>query len=164
MLLGLPMVCSSLHDRSRYMERRAELRLWASTCRTTSVRSGEGSNRPGLNIASVASLKPNSIQFDHDTAAFAVATIGRWWDMVGAVAYPKARRLLSTADAGGSNGYRVRLWKRELARHAERTDPYVTMCHFRPARRSGRIEHRLFSAISSNWRGHPLVSYEVVVA
>ena len=105
-----------------------------------------------------------SVGDDHDTAAFAVATIGRWWDMVGAPTYPKAKRLLITADAGGSNGYRVRLWKRELGRLAARTGLHVTVCHFPPGTSKwNRIEHRLFSAITSNWRGRPLVSHQVVV-
>jgi len=101
---------------------------------------------------------------DHDTAAFAVATIGRWWDMVGSVAYPDAHRLLITADAGGSNGYRVRLWKLELARLAARSGLDITVCHFPPGTSKwNKIEHRLFSAISMNWRGRPLVSHEVIV-
>ncbi len=101
---------------------------------------------------------------DHDTAAFAVATIGRWWDMVGRRAYPKAKRLLITADAGGSNGYRVRLWKVELARLASRSGIDITVCHFPPGTSKwNRIEHRLWSAVSTNWRGRPLVSHEVVV-
>ncbi len=101
---------------------------------------------------------------DHDTAAFAVATIQRWWDLVGSRAYPRARRLLITADAGGSNGYRVRLWKVELARLATRAGIAITVCHFPPGTSKwNRIEHRLFSAITSNWRGRPLTSHEVVV-
>jgi hypothetical protein len=101
---------------------------------------------------------------DHDTAAFAVATIGRWWDMVGRGAYPAARRLLITADAGGSNGYRVRLWKVELARLAARAGLDITVCHFPPGTSKwNRIEHRLWSAVSMNWRGRPLTSHEVVV-
>ena len=101
---------------------------------------------------------------DHDTAAFAVATIGRWWDMVGSRAYPHAHRLLITADAGRSNGYRIRLWKVELGRLAARTGLGITVCHFPPGTsRWNRIEHRLFSAISSNWRGRPLTSHEVIV-
>lgn len=101
---------------------------------------------------------------DHDTAAFAVATIGRWWDMVGRVAYPSAHRLLITADAGGSNGYRVRLWKVELARLAARAGIDITVCHFPPGTSKwNRIEHRLWSAVTSNWRGRPLTSHEVIV-
>lgn len=101
---------------------------------------------------------------DHDTAAFAVATIGRWWDMVGCRAYPKARRLLITADAGGSNGHRVRLWKVELAKLAARTGIDITVCHFPPGTSKWNgIEHRLWSAVSMNWRGRPLTSHEVVV-
>lgn len=105
-----------------------------------------------------------SVGADHDTAAFAVATIGRWWDMVGAVAYPKAKRLLITADAGGSNSYRSRLWKVELAKLADNTGIDITVCHFPPGTSKwNRIEHRLFSHISMNWRGQPLTSHEVVV-
>ena len=101
---------------------------------------------------------------DHDTAAFAVATIGRWWDMVGAVAYPKAKRLLITADAGGSNSYRSRLWKVELAKLAADAGLDITVCHFPPGTSKwNKIEHRLFSHISMNWRGRPLTSHEVVV-
>ncbi len=101
---------------------------------------------------------------DHDTAAFAVATIGRWWQMVGKLAYPQASRLLITADAGGSGGYRSRLWKVELGKLAAETGLQVTVCHFPPGTSKwNRIEHRLFSQISMNWRGRPLVSHEVIV-
>ena len=101
---------------------------------------------------------------DNDTAAFAVNTIGRWWDMVGSVAYHGAKRLLVTADAGGSNGYRNRLWKRELSALAARAGLEITVCHLPPGTSKwNKIEHRLFSAISLNWRGRPLVSHEVIV-
>jgi hypothetical protein len=101
---------------------------------------------------------------DHDTAAFAVATIGRWWDMVGSLAYPEATRLLITADAGGSNNFRSRLWKVELAKLADRAGLDVTVCHFPPGTSKwNKIEHRLFSHISMNWRGRPLTDHEVVV-
>jgi len=101
---------------------------------------------------------------DHDTAEFATATIGRWWDTVGRGAYPKATRLLITADAGGSNGYRVRAWKTGLGRLAERSGLVITVCHFPPGTSKwNKVEHRLFSAISMNWRGQPLTSHEVVV-
>ena len=101
---------------------------------------------------------------DADTAEFAIATIGRWWDEVGSVAYPEATRLLITADAGGSNGYRSRLWKLKLAELAARTGLDITVCHFPPGTSKwNKIEHRLFSAISMNWRGRPLTSHQVVV-
>ena len=101
---------------------------------------------------------------DADTAEFATATIGRWWDEVGSVAYPEATRLLITADAGGSNGYRSRLWKLKLAELAARTGLDITVCHFPPGTSKwNKIEHRLFSAISMNWRGRPLTSHQVVV-
>jgi hypothetical protein len=105
-----------------------------------------------------------SVGDDHDTAAFAVATSRRWWQMVGSRAYPQATRLLVTADAGGSNGYRSRLWKVELGKLAAETGLAVTVGHFPPGTSKwNRIEHRLFSQISMNWRGRPLVSHEVVV-
>lgn len=105
-----------------------------------------------------------SVGDDHDTAAFAVATIGRWWDMMGCRAYPKAKRLLITADACGSNGYRVGLWKVELGRLAARTGLAITVCHFPPGTSKwNKVEHRLWSQVSINWRGKPLTSHEVVV-
>ncbi len=105
-----------------------------------------------------------SVGDDHDTAAFAVATIRRWWEHVGKAVYPQASRLLVTADAGRSNGYRSRLWKVELGKLAAETGLEVTVCHFPPGTSKwNRIEHRLFSQISMNWRGRPLVSHEVVV-
>ena len=105
-----------------------------------------------------------SVGSDGDTAEFAVASIERWWTKVGSVAYPDATRLMITADAGGSNSYRNRLWKRELGAFAERAGLAVTVCHFPPGTSKwNRIEHRLFSHISMNWRGRPLTSHEVVV-
>jgi len=101
---------------------------------------------------------------DADTAEFAVATIRRWWDEVGSAAYPAATRLLITADAGGSNGYRNRLWKVKLGELAARTGLEITVCHLPPGTSKwNKIEHRLFSAISINWRGRPLTSHQVVV-
>ena len=101
---------------------------------------------------------------DGDTAAFAVATLRRWWDQVGKAAYPNAKRLLINADAGGSNGYRVRLWKLELAQLATDTALAITVCHYPPGTSKwNKIEHRLFAAITSNWRGRPLTSHQVVV-
>jgi transposase len=99
---------------------------------------------------------------DHD--AFAVATIRRWWTMAGKLAYPEAGKLLICADGGGSNGYRTRLWKVELARLAAETGLEITVCHLPPGTSKwNKIEHRLFSQISMNWRGRPLTSHEVVV-
>jgi transposase len=105
-----------------------------------------------------------SVGTDHDTAAFAVESIRRWWQTMGQPLYPEAKRLLITADGGGSNGYRVRLWKLELQKLADETGLEVAVCHFPPGTSKwNKIEHRLFSAISQNWRGKPLVSHEVVV-
>ena len=101
---------------------------------------------------------------DHDTAAFAVESIRRWWNAMGAHLYPAARMLLICADGGGSNGYRVRLWKTELQRLSTQLGMEITVCHLPPGTSKwNKIEHRLFSHISMNWRGRPLVSHEVVV-
>jgi transposase len=101
---------------------------------------------------------------DHDTATFAVACLRRWWDAVGRADYRHARRLLITADAGGSNGYRTRAWKAELAALAVETGLEITVCHLPPGTSKwNKIEHRLFSHITMNWRGRPLSSHEVIV-
>ncbi|MBB4795113.1 transposase [Streptomyces nodosus] len=101
---------------------------------------------------------------DHDTAAFAVESIRRWWSGQGQAAYPQATRLLITADAGGSNGYRTRAWKLELARLAAEMGLTITVCHLPPGTSKwNKIEHRLFSHITMNWRGRPLTSHEVIV-
>src|ERR1700733_4443681 len=102
---------------------------------------------------------------DHDTAAFAVESVRRWWEGAGRDAYPAARRLLITADAGGSNSYRTRAWKAGLAALAAETGLQITCCHFPPGTSKwNKIEHRLFSHITMNWRGRPLTSHEVVVS
>ena len=101
---------------------------------------------------------------DHDTSAFAVQTIRRWWFSMGRQRYPEANQLLITADGGGSNGHRVRLWKLELSRLAEETGLDIRVCHFPPGTSKwNKIEHRLFSFITMNWRGRPLISHEVIV-
>lgn len=101
---------------------------------------------------------------DHDTASFAVASIRRWWWSMGQEVYPDAEKLLICADGGGSNGYRVRLWKVELQSLATETGLRITTCHFPPGTSKwNKVEHRLFSHISMNWRGRPLVSHEVIV-
>jgi len=105
-----------------------------------------------------------NVGVDHDTASFAVGSIRRWWDAMGAEVYPHADHLLICADSGGSNGYRIRLWKVELQAFVDATDLPVTVCHLPPGTSKwNKIEHRLFSHISMNWRGRPLVSHEVIV-
>ena len=105
-----------------------------------------------------------NVGIDADTAAFAVESIRRWWQRLGKVRYPKADRLLITADCGGSNGARVHLWKRELQRFADQTGLAVTVVHFPPGTSKwNRIEHRLFAYITQNWRGKPLVSHKVII-
>jgi transposase len=106
-----------------------------------------------------------SIGIDHDTARFAVNAIRSWWKRMGRPAYPGATSLLITADAGGSNGSRLRLWKWELQRFANSTGLSVTVCHLPPgSSKWNKIEHRLFSHIAMNWRGQPLVSLAVIVS
>ena len=105
-----------------------------------------------------------SVGDDADTAGFAVATISRWWAQMGRLRYPDATRLLVCADAGGSNGYRIRAWKVELAKLAKETGLEITVCHYPPGTSKwNKIEHRLFSFITMNWRGRPLTSYRVIV-
>jgi Rhodopirellula transposase. len=105
-----------------------------------------------------------SVGTDHDTASFAVQTIRRWWEMIGSRTYPNATRLMISADGGGSNGYRSRLWKLELGKLAEEKGIEITVCHLPPGTSKwNKIEHRLFSHISMNWRGRPLTSHEVIV-
>ena len=105
-----------------------------------------------------------SVGTDHDTAEFAVETVRRWWDKMGRPRYPEATELLVTADGGGSNGSRVRLWKIALQRLADQTGLRISVCHFPPGTSKwNKIEHRMFSHISMNWRGKPLFSHEVVV-
>ena len=105
-----------------------------------------------------------SVGVDHDTASFAVETIRRWWYGMGKAVYPQAGQILITADSGGSNGSRLRLWKVELQRLADETGLQILVCHLPPgASKWNKIEHRLFSFISQNWRGKPLVSHQVIV-
>jgi Rhodopirellula transposase DDE domain len=105
-----------------------------------------------------------SVGTDHDTAQFAVHSINQWWRQMGKTTYPNARELLITADGGGSNGSRNRLWKIELQDLADKTNLNITVCHFPPGTSKwNKIEHRMFSHITKNWRGRPLTSYEVVV-
>ncbi len=112
-----------------------------------------GSNKGWVNVG-----------IDHDTAAFAVASIKQWWQEMGSLMYGEASELLITADCGGSNGYRVRLWKTELQKLATETGLKIKVCHFPPGTSKwNKIEHRMFCHITENWRGRPLVSREVVV-
>jgi Rhodopirellula transposase DDE domain len=105
-----------------------------------------------------------SVGTDHDTACFAVNAIRRWWRTMGKKRHPKAKRLMITADGGGSNGYRVRLWKVELQKLADELRLPITVCHLPPGTSKwNKIEHRLFSFISINWRGKPLRSYRTIV-
>ena len=105
-----------------------------------------------------------SIDIDHDTASFAVNSIRRWWRTMGRKRYRKARRLVITADGGGSSGSRVRLWKLELQALANEIGLEINVCHLPPGTSKwNKIEHRLFSFITQNWRGRPLVSYQTIV-
>lgn len=105
-----------------------------------------------------------TVGIDHDTAAFAVESIRRWWTSVGRLDSPQAQRLLISADGGGSNGSRVRLWKGEIQQLADETGLAITLCHVPPGTSTwNNIEHRLFSFISQNWRSKPLMSSEVII-
>jgi hypothetical protein len=105
-----------------------------------------------------------SVGIDRDTAQFSVAAIRAWWEQLGRERYPEATSLQITADCGGSNGNRTRLWKTELQRLADHTGLQITVCHFPPGTSKwNKIEHRLFSFISRNWRGQPLISYQVII-
>lgn len=105
-----------------------------------------------------------NVGIDHDTAQFVVASIGRWWGRMGKSLYPQAHQLLITADSGGSNASRSRLWKRELQKLADQTGLQIHVRHFPPGTSKwNKIEHRLFCHISENWRGRPLLNHEVVV-
>jgi len=105
-----------------------------------------------------------SVGIDHDTAAFAINAIRSWWKLMGCLRYPNARSLTITADGGGSNGSRVRLWKIELQKLADELGIPITVCHLPPGTSKwNKIEHRLFSFITGNWRGKPLVSHQVIV-
>ena len=105
-----------------------------------------------------------SVGMNHDTAEFAVETIRKWWYKMGKCVYKNAKQLLITADGGGSNGSRVRLWKKELQNFANESGLEISICHYPPGTSKwNKIEHRLFSFITQNWRGKPLISYEVVV-
>jgi len=105
-----------------------------------------------------------SVGIDHDTASFAVNAIRRWWQTMGQARYPNPRSLTITADGGGSNGSRLRLWKIELQRLADELGLAITVCHLPPGTSKwNKIEHRLFSFITQNWRGKPLISHQVIV-
>jgi Rhodopirellula transposase DDE domain len=112
-----------------------------------------------------------SVGIDHDTASFAVNAIRRWWQNMGHIRYPDASSLLITADCGGRNGARVRLWKHELQTLANELGLTITVCHLPPPSRArspgtskwNKIEHKLFSFITQNWRGKPLVTYQTIV-
>jgi Rhodopirellula transposase DDE domain len=105
-----------------------------------------------------------SVGIDHDTAEFAVDSIRHWWKRMGQPTYPEAKELLITADAGGSNNYRVRLWKCQLQKLVDETGLRIAVCHFPPGTSKwNKIEHRMFCHITANWRGRPLESLEVIV-
>ena len=106
-----------------------------------------------------------SVGISHDTAEFSVQTVRTWWREMGAALHPHASSLVITADGGGSNGYRLRLWKVELQRLADELGFPITVCHLPPGTSKwNKIEHRLFSFITQNWRGKPLVTHQVIVS
>ena len=105
-----------------------------------------------------------NVGINHDTAEFSVESIRRWWKLMGKNLYPGAKKILITSDCGGSNGYRIRLWKRELQKFANEENLSILVSHFPPGTSKwNKIEHRLFSFISIAWRGRPLISYQVMI-
>jgi hypothetical protein len=105
-----------------------------------------------------------SVGIDHDTAEFAGEAIWRWWQKMGSERYPKARKILIMADGGGSNASRSRLWKAAIQKLSDRLDFPVHVCHFPPGTSKwNKIEHKMFSFITQNWRGRPLISHEVII-
>ena len=105
-----------------------------------------------------------NVGITHDTAEFSVESIRRWWKLMGKNLYPDAKKIFITADCGGSNGYRIRLWKRELQKFSNEENISIFVSHFPPGTSKwNKIEHRLFSFISIAWRGRPLISYQVMI-
>jgi len=105
-----------------------------------------------------------NVGINHDTAEFSVESIRRWWKLMGKELYPNAKKILITSDCGGSNGYRIRLWKRELQKFSNEENLAIFVSHFPPGTSKwNKIEHRLFSFISIAWRGRPLISYQVMI-
>ena len=167
---GQPVLSIDAKKKELLGEYKAVGREWEPKCQPVMVSSHDFPDPkiPRAYPYGVYDVKANegfvSVGRDRETAAFAAETLRRWWTKVGSVAYPKAKRLLICADAGGSNGYTRRLWKVELGRLASETGLRITVCHLPPGTSKwNKIEHRLFSAISLNWRGRPLTSYEVMV-
>ncbi len=138
--------------------------LKPSTCMTSPIRSSARRSPCGV-YDLTANAGWVSVGIDHDTAAFAVETLRRWWRQMGQLLYPDARRLLITADGGGSNSSRNRLWKLELQRLTDELGLKVSVAHFPPGTgKWNKIEHRMFCHITQNWRGRPLVSHQVIAA
>lgn len=105
-----------------------------------------------------------NVGIDHDTAQFSVESIRRWWNLIGKEMYPFATELMITSDCGGSNGYRSKLWKKELQKFANEEKIFIKVCHLPPGTSKwNKIEHRLFSFISINWKGKPLLTYEIMI-
>src|ERR1700704_3838747 len=142
-------------------DRRARPRKFACTI---SSFPNSGAPHPTASTISPKTSDGSAWGIDHDTAAFAANAIRSWWKLMGRERYPSARSLLITADGGGSNGSRVRLWKIELQKLADELGVPITVCHLPPGTSKwNKIEHRLFSFITGNWRGKPLVSHQVIV-
>jgi DNA-binding phage protein len=166
---GLPAISVDAKKKELVGEFKNNGRAWARKGQPVEVAVHDFMNERGKAIPyGVYDLERNlgwvSVGSDHDTATFAVESIRRWWRGDGAAAYPQARELLISCDGGGSNGYRVRLWKYELALLATESGLAITVCHLPPGTSKwNKIEHRLFSHISMNWRGRPLTSHEVVI-
>ncbi|MFC5252037.1 ISAzo13 family transposase [Streptomyces nigrescens] len=168
---GQPVISVDTKKKELVGEYKNAGREWRPTGEPVKVRTHDFLDRQGPGKAipyGIYDIAANTgwvnVGTDHDTAAFAVASIRRWWQARGRHAHPAVTRLLITADAGGSNGHRTRAWKTELAALAAETGLEITVCHMPPGTSKwNKIEHRLFSHISMNWRGRPLTSHDVIV-
>jgi len=166
---GMPVISVDTKKKELIGNYKNEGRKWHTKGRAPKV---QGHDFPGQDVPraypyGIYDLAQNTghvvIGTDHDTGQFAVASIRGWWRAEGRRLYPTAKRLLITADGGGSNGYRLRLWKRELQRLSNELGFPISVCHFPPGTSKwNKVEHRLFSFISSNWRGEPLTDYETM--
>src|SRR5262245_49018058 len=167
---GQPVISVDAKKKEQIGEYAQAGREWARQGNPVRARShdfpdGDGGHAIPYGIYDVgASTGFVNVGTDGNTAALAVESVRRWWNLIGKAAYPRARRLLVTCDAGGSNGWRNRAWKAGLAAFAQETGLEITVCHFPPGTSKwNKIEHRLFSQITLNWRGRPLTSHDVVV-
>jgi len=169
-LRGQPVISVDSKKKERVGDFKNGGREWHSKGQPEAVRGHDFPDKPKGKVTphGVYDMGKNqgwvSVGIDHDTAEFAVDSIRHWWNRMGQPTYPEAKELLITADAGGSNHYRARLWKCQLQKMADATGLSISVCHFPPGTSKwNKIEHRMFCHITANWRGRPLETREVIV-